>query len=213
MGRSPRVVAAAGQGRLVAHLVLTDTCGLSLCGRGMVPRVTSHVGRPRVVTRTAPNGSPCVAARPPGLAEDQRHCKPSWIHVILELEEGPVIEVRLTDSFWRNCSELRSAELGRWQLESGRAPWPKHAPPRIAVNPIGDNRFHARVLAQHNPLSEFASPTGEHNAGLPPAARRQPVPVARCRRIRRSGTLWNPCRSDSNDHVARERGSRRASSS
>jgi hypothetical protein len=85
-------------------------------------------------------------------ADRDRYFEQSWTHVILELEDGPVIEVRLTDSFWRSCSELRSAELGRWLLESGRAPWPKHAPPRIAVDPVNGNRFHARLLAQHNLL-------------------------------------------------------------
>jgi hypothetical protein len=85
-------------------------------------------------------------------ADRDRYFEPSWTHVIVELEDGPVIEVRLTDSFWRSCSELRSAELGRWLLESGRAPRPKHAPPRIAVNPINGNRFHARLRVQRDLL-------------------------------------------------------------
>jgi hypothetical protein len=79
-------------------------------------------------------------------ADRDRHFDPAWTSVVLELADGPTVEVPLTDSFWRSCSELRSAELGRWLLASGRAPWPKHAPPGIAVNPIVNNLFSARIL-------------------------------------------------------------------
>jgi hypothetical protein len=79
-------------------------------------------------------------------ADRDRHFDPQWTSVILELADGPTIEVALTDSFWRSCSELRSADLGRWLLAARRAPWPKSAPPGIAVNPIADNRFTARIL-------------------------------------------------------------------
>jgi hypothetical protein len=84
-------------------------------------------------------------------ADRDRHFDPEWTSVDLELADGPTIEVPLTDSFWRSCSELRSADLGRWLLAAGRAPWPKHAPPRIAVDPIADNRFSARIL-EHRSL-------------------------------------------------------------
>jgi hypothetical protein len=85
-------------------------------------------------------------------ADRDRHFDPEWTRVVLELADGPTIEVPLTESFWRSCSELRSADLGRWRLTAGCAPWPKHAPPRIAVNPIADNRFSARILEQRSLL-------------------------------------------------------------
>jgi hypothetical protein len=84
-------------------------------------------------------------------ADRDRHFDPNWTSVVLELADGPTIEVPLTDSFWRSCSELRSAQLGRWLLVAGRALWPKHAPPGIAVNRIADNRFSARIL-EHRSL-------------------------------------------------------------
>lgn len=83
-------------------------------------------------------------------ADRDRHFAPEWTSVVLELADGPTIEVPLTDSFWRSCSELRSADLGRWLLTAGRAPWPKHAPPGITVKPIADNRFSARNLEQRS---------------------------------------------------------------
>jgi hypothetical protein len=79
-------------------------------------------------------------------ADRDRYFDPEWPSVFLELTGGPTIEVPLTHSFWRSCSKRRSADLGRWLLASGRAPWLMHAPPGIAVNPIGDNRFNARIL-------------------------------------------------------------------
>jgi hypothetical protein len=84
-------------------------------------------------------------------ADRDRYFDPEWRSVVLELTDGPTIEVPLTPSFWRSCSELRSADLGRWLLASGRAPCPKDAPPEIAANPIGDNRFSARIL-EHRSL-------------------------------------------------------------
>jgi hypothetical protein len=85
-------------------------------------------------------------------ADRDRHFDPEWTSVVLELAEGPTIEVPLAASFWRSCSELRSADLGRWLLAAGRAPWPKHTPPAIAVNPIAGNRFSARILERRNLL-------------------------------------------------------------
>jgi hypothetical protein len=84
-------------------------------------------------------------------ADRDRHFDPEWTSVVLELAIGPTIEVPLTDSFWRSCSELCAADLGRWLLTAGRAPWPTHAPPGIAVNKISDNRFSARIL-EHRSL-------------------------------------------------------------
>jgi hypothetical protein len=37
--------------------------------------------------------------------------------------------VTVSPSFWRHCSELRSAEIGRWLHRNGLAPWPPGRPP------------------------------------------------------------------------------------
>lgn len=54
--------------------------------------------------------------------------------------------VDLSPSFWRSCSELRSADIGRWLLGVQAAPWPKGSPPGIAVEHVAEDRFAIRVL-------------------------------------------------------------------
>jgi len=65
-----------------------------------------------------------------------------WSKVVIELEgERELIEVRLSDSFWRGCSELRSAKIGRWMMKNGLAPWERGCPPKLELQQIGDNKF------------------------------------------------------------------------
>ena len=52
----------------------------------------------------------------------------------------------MSPSFWRGCSELRSAAIGRWLIEQGAAPWDRGKPPGIAVTPLASNGFSARLL-------------------------------------------------------------------
>lgn len=51
-----------------------------------------------------------------------RHFRLEWSSVEIELENGEVVEVKLSNSFWRGCVELRSSKIGRWMLEKGYAP-------------------------------------------------------------------------------------------
>ena len=75
-----------------------------------------------------------------------RYFDESWSNVILELEGAEAVSIQLSRSFWRSCTELRSADVGRWLLSQGAAPWLKGSPPGIVVTPDSDNRFKARVL-------------------------------------------------------------------
>ena len=100
------------------------------------------------------NGGPPSAPAGYGIKfstqDRDRHFDPKWSAVTIEMEGGGSALVALTPSFWRSCSELRSADIGRWLLETGAAPWPSRHPPGIAVNHVGENRFAARVLTRHN---------------------------------------------------------------
>lgn len=51
------------------------------------------------------------------------------------------MRVALSPSFWRRCSELRSAKIGLWMLENGVAPWPNRRPPRLRLEPTGEAGF------------------------------------------------------------------------
>ena len=77
-----------------------------------------------------------------------RHFKPEWDDVVLELEGAEPATVTLMPSFWRTCTELRSAAIGQWFLDAGVAPWAKGNPPGVIVTPLEDNRFAARVLVR-----------------------------------------------------------------
>lgn len=95
------------------------------------------------------NGSPRPSGAGYGLAIGYRdrddHFETSWSSVILDLESGPSVEVHLSPSFWRSCSEMRSAEIGRWLLHVGAAPWPKGSPPRFELLPRGCASFAVRI--------------------------------------------------------------------
>jgi hypothetical protein len=80
------------------------------------------------------------------IAPDQRdrHFRRSWREVELRLpEQGAETKamLRLSDSFWKTCRELRSAAVGRWLMRNGHAPWQKGNPPRFEVLPDGHRRF------------------------------------------------------------------------
>ncbi len=36
----------------------------------------------------------------------------TWPSVIIEFDTGDLLDVRLSDSFWRGCTELRNAKIG-----------------------------------------------------------------------------------------------------
>ena len=61
-----------------------------------------------------------------------------WTRVQLEVPGQGTADVVLSDSFWRRCSELRSAAIGRWLRETGLAPWPKGRPTVIVEQLDGD---------------------------------------------------------------------------
>ena len=67
-------------------------------------------------------------------ADRDQYFRREWQSVILILEgEDGTIEINVDKpSFWNaSCRELISAEVGRWLLKNGLAPWPKSRPPRL----------------------------------------------------------------------------------
>ena len=69
------------------------------------------------------------------------HFQQEWPFVVIELEGDGEVKVSLSDSFWRGCTELRSARIGKWLLRQGLAPWPTNSPPHLKLKPIRDRRF------------------------------------------------------------------------
>jgi hypothetical protein len=66
---------------------------------------------------------------------------PRWREVVFELGREAEATAVLSESFWRSCSELRSAEIGRWLRRHNLAPWPNGRPPAFEVRQLSDNRF------------------------------------------------------------------------
>lgn len=69
------------------------------------------------------------------------HFKNSWKVVTLKFDNGDSVNVKLSNSFWRNCTELRHAKIGKWMLNSKVAPWKKWKPPTFTLEPLGDKNF------------------------------------------------------------------------
>jgi hypothetical protein len=97
------------------------------------------------------NGGPIAAPAGYGLAiskaDRDRYFHPDWREVVLDLGAFEVI-IPLSASFWRDCPELRSADIGAWLLEAGAAPWPRRSPPGVVVHHAEGIRFTARLLAR-----------------------------------------------------------------
>lgn len=81
-------------------------------------------------------------------AERDRNFKPEWQQITVELPTPRGINAVSVNvgksSFWKNCPELISKDIGRWMLEAGYAPWPKRRPPEFEVEPSGVRTY--RVL-------------------------------------------------------------------
>lgn len=75
------------------------------------------------------------------LSDRDEHFRRSWQSVTILLDGGPEVQVAVSPSFWRRCSELRSQEIGRWMLDRGLAPWPEGRPPKLQLTPLGGSRF------------------------------------------------------------------------
>ena len=48
-----------------------------------------------------------------------RYFQRRWPFVTIEAGKGNIIKVNLSSSFWKGCTELRSAKIGKWMLDHG----------------------------------------------------------------------------------------------
>ena len=79
-------------------------------------------------------------------AADRDHFfRPEWESIQLEVPGEGTTSVPLSASFWRGCSELRSATVGRWLRGTGLAPWPKGQPPKLNVEHVEGSLFRLRA--------------------------------------------------------------------
>lgn len=107
-----------------------------------------------MITKAWNNGSHRASGAGYGLrisrVDRDRHFRRDWSRVTVRLpgQDKPVV-VNLTPSFWKNCTELRHKEIGRWLRASGFAPWPKGDPPAFEMENMGGNAFRVSVARRN----------------------------------------------------------------
>jgi hypothetical protein len=65
----------------------------------------------------------------------------AWSDVQIELPSGVITTVPISKSFWKQCSELRSQDVGLWMIRVGFAPWKTGTPPVLKLEPVGGQVF------------------------------------------------------------------------
>jgi len=70
-----------------------------------------------------------------------QYFNPSWSSVIINLHDLGPVKVELTESFWKNCTELRNPKIGLLMVQHGHAPWMKGKPPEYRLIPSTDRYF------------------------------------------------------------------------
>lgn len=99
-----------------------------------------------MIVRGWSNGSPRLSGAGCGLrlsaADRDQHFRREWTSIEIDLSPYGVTNVALSTSFWRACTELRSADVGRWLVAHQLAPWQKGAPPHLNLEHVGGARFH-----------------------------------------------------------------------
>lgn len=81
-----------------------------------------------------------------GRRDRDLHFDRVWASVEVELPVArgfQLVEVNIAKaSFWNDtCRERISAEIGRWLIHRGIAPWPHRRPPKLPVEVVGPRRF------------------------------------------------------------------------
>lgn len=83
-------------------------------------------------------------------SDRDRFFKREWKFVLLELE-GQTSAIRINvdkGSFWNEtCRELISADIGKWLLQRGLAPWSKGNPPKLVMEHIKNNQFSLKRIS------------------------------------------------------------------
>jgi hypothetical protein len=91
------------------------------------------------------NGSPRPSGAGYGLRvspnDRDKFFDPRWDHVEIELNGSLRAKVPLSRSFWENCTELRSASIGRWLIDHRLAPWQRSVPPTLELDHVADRLF------------------------------------------------------------------------
>lgn len=70
-------------------------------------------------------------------ADRDIYFKKSWKSVIVHIEDFSV-EIKLRDTFWTTCSELRSKKIGEYLIKHGYAEWSKGKPFNLEMEVLSE---------------------------------------------------------------------------
>ena len=98
------------------------------------------------------NGSPSSSGAGCGLKisreERDRFFDSGWKEISLQLPGQDSVAVPVSESFWKSCTELHSASIGRWLIVNGLAPWLRGKPPVLILLRTGDHTFSVRAAGR-----------------------------------------------------------------
>jgi uncharacterized membrane protein YkvA (DUF1232 family) len=89
--------------------------------------------------------------------ERDNYSKKSWNAVTIELDDGSIVNVNLTKTFWQDCTELHSSKIGKWMLDKKVAPWKENTPPNLSLEPVKDRKFKLSII------TDFSKEYSEHS--------------------------------------------------
>ncbi|SFD45575.1 hypothetical protein SAMN04489722_1102 [Algibacter lectus] len=65
----------------------------------------------------------------------------------LSIENSDFFEVKITNGFWRNCTEFRDKRIGEWMIMNNLAPWKKGENHKFNLTVLPNNKFHLEKLS------------------------------------------------------------------
>jgi hypothetical protein len=70
-----------------------------------------------------------------------KHFEKKWASVLVTIDGRDAVKIKLSKSFWKNCVELRSREIGAWMKTHGFSIWPAYKPPQFKLILRGRQAF------------------------------------------------------------------------
>jgi len=78
-------------------------------------------------------------------ADRAKYFNKSWESVVISIEDRS-IEIKLLDTFWTTCNELRGKEIGEYLIKYGLGTWAKGKPYELELKNVSNNKFVLKVI-------------------------------------------------------------------
>lgn len=76
--------------------------------------------------------------------KDRHYFNRNWTSVRIRIQERPDFTAQITESFWRNCHEIRDHNIGKWFISLKHRYWRKYHTPKFELIHLEDNLFELR---------------------------------------------------------------------